>query len=92
MRATHLLVLLLPFASGCGTLANLDGREYPLMGMPGQIMPRPFGGVARDVKWMFILDLPLSLIGDVVTLPKTIPYLWMSEDDYRRDYWGSDED
>src|SRR5688572_24072573 len=94
MRATHFLVLLLPFASGCGTFANLNGREHPLISIPGQIMPRPFGGVARDVQWMiekghvgeepfecrasdlflflawegfFILDLPLSLIGDVAT-------------------------
>ena len=102
-------------------MANLDGRETPnqyeygisLQGQPnvGPIMPRPFGGVARDVKWMtapirgdafwdkesnvtravylpvttafFSLDMPLSLVGDILSLPKTIPYLWMNEEDYR---------
>jgi hypothetical protein len=50
--------------------------------MVGQDAPRPFGGVRKDIGWikttgipgnlMFVADLPVSLIGDVVTLPKTV--------------------
>ena len=107
-------LLILPCLSGCGTMVNLDGREWPYsfeLGQKGPMMPQPFGGVARDLKWMtfplwdeqcaneepgkrFIhcagtsvfwgLDVPLSFVGDVVTLPKTISYLWMNEEEYRR--------
>ena len=64
-------------SSGCGTLANLNGQSYPLMG--GTEPTRPFGGVRRDVRWvssvaapynlMFVADFPVSLAGDIVTLP-----------------------
>ena len=104
----------LPCLSGCGTMVNLDGREWPYhfeLGQKGPVMPQPFGGVARDLKWMtfplwdekcanealakklthfaattifWTMDVPFSLVGDVVTLPKTIPYLWMSEEEYRQ--------
>ncbi len=45
-------------------------------------MTRPFGGVRRDLEWLksekspdnlkYAADLPLSAIGDLVTLPKTV--------------------
>jgi hypothetical protein len=67
---------------GCGTMANLDGRELPVQSPPGQALTTPFGGVRRDLIWAktaesttklrYVADLPLSLIGDLVTLPKTV--------------------
>ena len=76
--------------SGCGTMANLDGREHALISMPGAVEPKPLGGVARDAQWVvnaascapeqpvagvlcstwFVLDMPFSLVGDLVTLPR----------------------
>jgi hypothetical protein len=63
---------------GCGTMENLGGRGASLIGLIDQARPRPFGGVARDVKWIisgnvfFIADIPFSLAGDVLTLPKVL--------------------
>jgi hypothetical protein len=63
---------------GCGTMANMAGREQPLMSLPGQVPTKPFGGVGRDLKWIasgnifLIPDIPFSLVGDVVTLPKVL--------------------
>ena len=64
--------------TGCGTMANIDGRKYPLIGARDQVPPAPFGGMDRDLRWIssggvvFIIDLPLSLVGDIVTLPKVL--------------------
>jgi len=79
--ATAIATSVLLFSSGCGTLANLNAQKYPLMG--GTEPTRPFGGVRRDVGWvtsvtapynlLFAADLPVSLIGDVATLPITYP-------------------
>jgi len=82
-RMMDYLVLAVGFASlGCGTMANLDGRELPAPGPPGQAVTTPFGGVRRDIIWArsagspgnlrYVADLPLSLVGDLVTLPKTV--------------------
>jgi hypothetical protein len=72
---TTFALTLLCIASGCGTLANLNGQSYPLMG--GTEPTKPLGGVRRDIGWitsvtapvnlLFVADLPVSLIGDVVT-------------------------
>lgn len=69
-------------SSGCGTMANLDGRPHPWPGQAGGDPPVPFGGVRKDVGWikttgfpgnlMFVGDIPVSFVGDVVTLPKTV--------------------
>jgi hypothetical protein len=72
-------------------MANLDGRSLPLISMPYQERSVPFGGVARDVRWMtstitessntnvsvlasmlFLVDVPFSFFGDLVTLPKVL--------------------
>jgi hypothetical protein len=63
-------------------MANLDGRRLPSLSQSGQELTTPFGGVRRDIEWvqsvnspgnlMFLADLPLSVIGDLVTLPKTV--------------------
>lgn len=68
--------------AGCGTMANLDGRPLPTAGFEGRETTTPFGGVRRDIAWMkagqapanlkYAADLPLSAIGDLVTLPKTV--------------------
>ena len=80
--------LLLGMNSGCGTMANLQGRTFftaicvpsrppiPLGGagtdvfVIGKAFVRPLG---RDGTWFFatmaLIDLPFSLVGDVVTLP-----------------------
>lgn len=36
---------------GCGTMANLDGKEYPFISLPYIRQPEPFGGVANDARW-----------------------------------------
>jgi uncharacterized protein YceK len=80
MRCLALWAALL--ASGCGTMANLDGRQLPANSPPGEVLTTPFGGVKRDVAWAktaestdklrYVADLPLSFFGDLVTLPKTV--------------------
>ncbi len=82
-RLVGLLCLLtISASSGCGTIANLEGRPHPWPGQAGQDLPKPFGGVKKDVGWiktsgvpgnlMFVADIPISLVGDLVTLPKTV--------------------
>lgn len=44
-----LLALALP---GCGTLANLNGKEYPLLSPPAEYEPRIYGGVRNDLRWL----------------------------------------
>lgn len=68
--------------AGCGTMANLEGKSRPMISQVHVEEPRPFGGVGRDIRWtstitfpanlIFLGDLPLSLVGDVVTLPRTL--------------------
>jgi len=63
-------------------MANIEGRRLPSPGPSGQEVSRPFGGVRRDIEWLhaektpgnlkYVADLPLSLVGDLVTLPKTV--------------------
>lgn len=70
--------------SGCGTLANMNGREQVvLLGDPAWAPERPtmpFGGVANDVamikkveypigRLFWAADIPFSLVGDIVTAP-----------------------
>ncbi len=85
-----LATILAVAASGCGTMSNLAGQEPWLMGPPPQRETVAFGGVQNDVRWMerglppnevgplcvaaAALDMPLSLAGDIVTLPYTVPY------------------
>ncbi len=67
---------------GCGTIANIEGRRLPAPSPAGQEVSKPFGGVRRDIEWVksldspgnlaYVADLPLSLVGDLVTLPKTV--------------------
>ena len=76
------LSVVLVAMAGCGTMANLDGRPLPTQGLSGQETTAPFGGVRRDMVWLktapapvnlkYAADLPLSFIGDLVTLPKTV--------------------
>jgi uncharacterized protein YceK len=55
-------------SSGCGTFANV-------LASSGSVPPAPFGGVRNDFDAMargnvlFGVDIPFSLIGDLVTLP-----------------------
>jgi uncharacterized protein YceK len=71
------------FASGCGTMKNLDACRHP-PGSPPQA--KPFGGFREDVDFLSettkfdgwplailgLVDLPCSLVCDVFTLPWTI--------------------
>ncbi len=76
--------LVLCTISGCGTLANMNGREHVvLLGDPAWAPERPtmpFGGVANDVamikkmeypigRLFWAADMPFSLVGDIVTAP-----------------------
>lgn len=87
MRSLSLLAAVVILAcAGCGTMANLSGRQFALISRPGEVPVQPFGGVSRDVAWMknatrlgdpvatafFVADVPFSFVGDVVTLPQTI--------------------
>jgi len=75
-RLVAIVVALLIGTAGCGTLANLDGRKLAMIDLPHQEAPKPFGGVCRDIRWItsgmvyFVEDIPFSLVGDIVTLPK----------------------
>lgn len=59
-------------------MANLDGRTTPMLDLPHQAPTTAFGGVTRDVRWvsegkvLYAADLPLSLVGDVVTFPRVM--------------------
>jgi hypothetical protein len=84
-----LILMLAGGVAGCGTMANLAGEEPWLIGQAPKRDTAPFGGVDNDVRWMArgtppntwepaciaaaALDMPLSLAGDIVTLPITIP-------------------
>ena len=65
----------LSVAGGCGTCANLEGKNLPALAPGKQYEPVAFGGVRNDIRWchsislLFLLDLPLSIAGDVITLP-----------------------
>jgi uncharacterized protein YceK len=79
LRMLPLFALLMALGSpGCGTMANLEGRELALIDLPHQEEAKPFGGVERDFRWIssgaviFAADIPFSLVGDMVTLPKVI--------------------
>lgn len=57
---------------GCGTMENMAGYRDPA---------KPFGGVASDLKplasgnilgILVVPDIPFSLVGDVVTLPRVL--------------------
>src|SRR5438128_9209704 len=82
-----MLALLLCTSSGCGTMFNVTGHEPWLLGPPPMRPIVPFGGVDNDLRWMkrglspdgwepgpvvaAAIDMPLSFVGDVLTLPWT---------------------
>jgi uncharacterized protein YceK len=81
-----LLLSTVPLA-GCGTIGNLARPGPPVGG--GKV---PFGGVQLDQehiqqasaedskkRLLWVADLPLSLIGDVVTWPYTATYTYINE-------------
>jgi uncharacterized protein YceK len=45
------ILCVLPLVAGCGSLANMDGREFALMG-PRVDDPKPFGGAGNDIRWV----------------------------------------
>lgn len=67
------------FFAGCGTISNKYGMDGFIMGEAAKVRPRIFGGVADDLEWtrdaywlakpLCLLDIPASLVGDVLTLP-----------------------
>jgi len=85
-----LAFMLTTAASGCGTMFNLAGEEPWMIGLPRERQTAPFGGIDNDVRWLSrgappnewrpwciaagAADMPLSLVGDILTLPYTIPY------------------
>lgn len=67
MQPRFLASLLAYCAVGCGTMANLDGREFALFSLSDQRKPRYFGGVQNDVRWLDFkkvpaADIPLRLL------------------------------
>src|SRR4051812_20550412 len=82
-----ILTVVLMTTSGCGTMFNVTGHEPWLMGDPPQRPIDPFGGIDNDLRWMrrgihpdhweplpiaaAAVDMPLSLVGDIITLPWT---------------------
>ena len=97
MSRRLLVLLAAPLLTGCGTMSNMQGKSFALIG-PRDRESRAFGGVANDVRWVGeqaervvspddpwsiptnltlacyfgLVDLPLSLVGDIVTLPKVV--------------------
>lgn len=75
-------VLAASLGAGCGTFANMQGRDNPSPDGCCMGPPRPFGGVSRDVRWsnegygVFLADVPLSLVGDLATLPVILLASW----------------
>ena len=73
-----LLLLFVYLLPGCGTVANLQGHKDAWNDVPEQVSPKPFGGVERDSErissgnYLFAADIPFSLVGDVVSLPKVL--------------------
>ena len=60
------------WTSGCGTIANMAG--VPLQdGIQVQADRRVYGGVRADLRIGNVRDLPLSAVGDTVTLPIIVP-------------------
>ena len=47
-----LLCVSLATFSGCGTLANLEGKEYALISPRYAQKPQYYGGVRNDLRWM----------------------------------------
>jgi hypothetical protein len=86
-RIIVMSLLLLGTNTGCGTLFNVKGHEIWLMGPPPERPIVPFGGVDNDLRLMSraadpdhpsppviaaaAIDIPLSFVGDIVTLPWT---------------------
>jgi hypothetical protein len=84
--------MLLCATGGCGTAFNVTGHEVWVIGIPQERPIAPFGGVDNDVRWMSrgikpdgwepgpivagAVDMPLSFVGDVLTLPWTT-YQWL---------------
>jgi hypothetical protein len=82
MRRTIALLVSASLAvvGGCGTIANMRGQTVTQMGpQPFPCSTKPFGGVIQDVDvacalpcgFILLGDLPLSFVGDLVTLPWT---------------------
>lgn len=77
---------LLTATSGCGTMGNVTGHEACLLDIFPERPIVPFGGVGNDLRWMArgpgaivpaAIDLPLSCVGDIITLPWTT-YQWLN--------------
>jgi hypothetical protein len=85
VKAALLLTAALPLGS-CGTILTFAGGFEET---DSALSPKPFGGVRLDVRgvstfaekdlpWSlavaaFVIDVPLSVAADVLTLPVTIP-------------------
>lgn len=87
-----LVAALFAGTAGCGTMANVSGKKLALISLPNQEVPKPFGGLDRDIRWIsegsifFIMDMPLSLAGDIVTLPFV---LWTTNEEHEIRDWQS---
>jgi len=64
-------MMIVTCGTGCGTMANLDGRRYALISLPNVREPQVYGGVQNDFRWggPFLLDVPLSAVTDTLTIP-----------------------
>jgi uncharacterized protein YceK len=78
MRKIALAALLLCAVCGCGTVANLNGQTVVSIGGPYPCPTKPFGGLIQEIDnvragptggVLCILDMPFTLIGDIVTVP-----------------------
>ncbi len=47
-----LAVILTLSVAGCGTMANLEGQQYPFLSPPGFKPVRVYGGVRNDFDWV----------------------------------------
>lgn len=78
--ATAAFLVAVAASPGCGTMANMKGQSVGLLGH--REPTKPFGGVQRELRWfsstpapfnlVWAADLPLSVVGDFVTLPRAM--------------------
>ena len=52
MKMRIALCFLIFGVAGCGTVANLDGKRYPLLSGSGHKPVRVYGGVRNDIDWI----------------------------------------
>ncbi len=62
-------LLLLPLAVGCGTMANMQGKEVAFIGYSHQYEPKPYGGMGNDLRWVGVQARGIATLEDPAAIP-----------------------